>query len=492
MTVPPGSGLRLIFDYDHPGRRTSTIPPSEVPALDPADRIPDELLRQRPADLPDTDELSLIRHYTRLSQQNLGIDTTFYPLGSCSMKYNPRINETLAARPALLQAHPYQSEGEVQGTLQLLHEVGEMIKEITGFPALSLQPSAGAHGEMTALMVMRACLADRGTTETQNVIVFPDSAHGTNPASVVLCGFTPKQLRSNKRGLLSVSALKEACAEGNVACLMITNPNTLGLFEEKIREIADVLHECGAFLYIDGANLNAILGATRPHDFGADVMHINTHKTFSTPHGGGGPGAGPIAVSAELEPFLPAPLVKKEGDRYILDDDRPKSIGRVRPFMGQSGVYVRAWVYLRALGAEGIKKTGQMAVLNANYMRARLRDLLVVPHDRVCGHEFVASASSLKRENGVRALDVAKRLIDYGFHPPTIYFPLIVPECMMFEPTETESKETLDAFTEAMRSIVQEAHESPDTLHAAPQTTPVGRMDEVKAVKQPNVRWKRA
>ncbi|MFQ5844222.1 MAG: aminomethyl-transferring glycine dehydrogenase subunit GcvPB [Planctomycetota bacterium] len=491
MSANPGAagGPPLIFERSRPGRRTATLPPAEVPPVEPADSIPDELLRRRPPALPETDELTLVRHYTRLSQQNFGIDTHFYPLGSCSMKYNPRLNETLAAHPALAQAHPYQADDEVQGTLQLLYEVGESIKEITGFPEICLQPAAGAHGEATALMVIRARLADRGDAGKRNVILFPDSAHGTNPASVSRCGFTPRQLASCERGLLDLGAVEEAVAQGGVAALMVTIPNTLGLFETDIRRIADVLHDAGAYLYVDGANLNAILGVCRPHDFGADVMHINTHKTFSTPHGGGGPGAGPIAVSDELAPYLPAPLVVRDGDRYALDHDRPKSIGRVRSFFGQTGVYLRAWAYLRALGPDGVRRTGEMAVLNANYLRARLRGLLEIPHDRICGHEFVASAARLKKEHGVRALDVAKRLLDLGFHPSTIYFPLIVPECLMIEPTETESKETLDAFAEAIGTIVSEAQRDPEALRRAPRRMPVGRLDEVAAVKEPHLRW---
>jgi glycine dehydrogenase subunit 2 len=400
------------------------------------------------------------------------------------MKYNPRRNEAVAADPRLASLHPYQPEDEAQGFLELLFRTKEFLKAITGFPAVSLQPAAGAHGELTCLMLFKAALRDRGETERTEILV-PDSAHGTNPASCVLCGFRPVELKSDTRGEVDLEALRARLGP-KTAGLMLTNPNTLGLFDTQVRKIADAVHEAGGYVFLDGANLNAIMGRTRPHDFGVDAMHINLHKTFSTPHGGGGPGAGPIGISAELAPFAPVPRVLEVDGRYVLEHDAPKSIGRVRSFVGSAGVIARAYAYIRTLGAVGIRRASEAAVLNANYLLARLREHFEVPYDRVCKHEFVLSASR-QANQGVHAVDMAKRLLDLGFHPPTVYFPLIVREALMIEPTETESKETLDEFADAMIRIAGETESAPDTLHDAPHAMPVRRLDEVRAAREPRL-----
>lgn len=432
--------------------------------------------------LAEVGELDLVRHYVRLSQRNLGVDTAFYPLGSCTMKYNPRVHEKAAALPGFAGVHPWQPESSIQGFLALFRDLERRLAAITGMDAVSLQPAAGAHGEMAGLLVIRACLRERGEGR-RRVVLIPDSAHGTNPATCTLCGLKAVQVRSTPHGAIDVEDLR-AKLSPDVAAVMVTNPNTLGLFEADIAGVAGRVHEAGGLVYMDGANLNAILGRARPGDFGVDVMHLNVHKTFSTPHGGGGPGAGPIAVKAALEPFLPVPRIVERNGRLAWDWVRPASVGKVKSFWGNAGVLLRAYAYIAGLGDEGLRRVSLHAVLNANYLRARLKGAYALPYDRPCLHEFVLSAVRQKK-HGVRALDIAKRLLDYGFHAPTIYFPLIVPEALMIEPTETESRETLDRFAEAMLAIAREAEETPDLLLQAPHTTPVRRLDEVRAAKTP-------
>lgn len=475
----------LLFETSRPGRGTSILPESDVP-YEPLDAlIPAEHLAASPPDLPELGELDVVRHYTNLSVQNMAIDANFYPLGSCTMKYNPKRNERLASLPGLLGLHPYQSEASLQGMLQLLHELQEDLAEIAGLDAVSLQPAAGAQGELTALLVAAAYFKDRGERRTR--VLIPDSAHGTNPASAHLAGFDAVTVKSNAEGLVDLEDLNSKL-DDQTAVFMITNPNTLGLFDPQIAEIARLLHDRGALLYLDGANMNAILGVVRPGDMGVDLMHYNPHKTFSGPHGGGGPGAGPIAVRAHLAPFLPAPVVVRRDDgTFAIDLDRPKSIGRVRSFFGNVGVLVRAYCYIRTYGPEGLRAVAQHAVLNANYLRALVAHRYPVPHGGHCMHEFVASARGLLRERGVRAMDIAKRLLDHNVHAPTVYFPLIVPEALMIEPTETESRETLERFA---RILLEIADEDPQTLHDAPLTTPVCRPDEVAAARTPVLRWR--
>jgi glycine dehydrogenase subunit 2 len=428
-----------------------------------------------------------VRHFTRLSSRNFGIDTGFYPLGSCTMKHNPRVNERLAALPGFKDIHPLEDEGRSQGALRLCFELQEALAEITGLDAVSLQPAAGSQGELTGLMLMHAYFADRGEDERRRKIVIPDTAHGTNPASVTMAGYELTNVQTDPRGNIDVDDLR-AKVNDETAGLMITNPSTVGLFDENIEEISRIFHDAGALMYYDGANLNAVCGISRPGDMGFEIVHINLHKTFSQPHGGGGPGGGPIAVSERLEPYLPTPAIVRGEDGFRLDYDRPRSIGKVRGFYGPFGVFVRSYAFIRAYGPQ-LREMSEAAVLNANYLLALLRDAYELPFDRLCMHEFVLSARRLKREHGATALDVAKRLMDYGFHPPTIYFPLIVPEALMIEPTETETKETLDAFAEAMLAIAREAAEEPELLKQAPRSTVVGRLDEVKAAKRALVRY---
>jgi glycine dehydrogenase subunit 2 len=474
--------VKLIYEKSQPGRRASSLPRYDIPEAE----VPEELRRAEPPRLPELPEFELVRHFTELSTRNFGIDTGFYPLGSCTMKYNPRVNERVAALPGFRDLHPLQEEDAAQGALELQWRLGEALREITGLDAVSLQPAAGSQGELTGLMLMRAYFADRG--EERDTVITADTAHGTNPASVTMAGYRLEKVETDARGNLDLDDLRAKVNE-RTAGLMLTNPSTLGLFDENIEEVAAIFHRAGALLYYDGANLNAVCGISRPGDMGFDIVHINLHKTFSQPHGGGGPGGGPIAVRSTLEPFLPVPAVVRRGDGFGLDYDRPKSIGRVRAFTGPFGVFVRSYAFIRAYG-RALRDMSEVAVLNANYLLARLRDGYELPFDRLCMHEFVLSARRLKREHGVTALDVAKRLIDHGFHPPTIYFPLIVPEALMIEPTETETKETLDAFADAMLAIAREAAESPDPLKAAPTSAPVGRLDEVKAARNPVVRYR--
>ncbi|BAU27379.1 glycine dehydrogenase (decarboxylating) beta subunit [Aneurinibacillus soli] len=475
----------LIFEVSQPGRIACALPVCDVPEVELANVLPASHLREVAAELPEVSELQLMRHYTALSRRNHGVDTGFYPLGSCTMKYNPKINEDVARYPGLARIHPYQPEETVQGALQLMYELQRDLAAITGMDAVTLQSAAGAHGEWTGLMMIRAYHESRGETRTK--VIVPDSAHGTNPASASVAGLTTVTIPSDADGFVDVEALRQAVGS-DTAALMLTNPNTLGLFEKNIAEIARIVHEAGGLLYYDGANANAILGKARPGDMGFDVVHLNLHKTFTTPHGGGGPGSGPVGVKKELIPFLPKPVVVKDGDLYRLDDDRPQSIGRVKAYYGNFGINVRAYTYIRTMGPEGLRLVSEYAVLNANYMMRRLAEQYDLPFDTVCKHEFVLSGRRQKKL-GVRTLDIAKRLLDFGYHPPTIYFPLIVEECMMIEPTETETKETLDAFIEVMIQIAREAEETPELVQEAPHHTIVGRLDEVLAARKPKLRY---
>ncbi|WP_435021018.1 aminomethyl-transferring glycine dehydrogenase subunit GcvPB [Tundrisphaera sp. TA3] len=476
----------LLFESSRPGRATAIVPKSDVPERPLESLIPPEHLAEVPPALPELGELDIVRHYTNLSSLNMSIDGNFYPLGSCTMKYNPKRNERLAGLPGLGAQHPYQDESTLQGLLAILYEMQGMLAEIAGLDAVSLQPAAGAHGELTALLCAAAYFRDLKEAKPRTKVLVPDSAHGTNPASANLAGFQAVTIKSNAQGFVDLDDFK-AKLDDEVAVFMMTNPNTVGLFDPQVKTIADLLHARGALLYIDGANMNAILGMTRPGDMGADLMHYNPHKTFSGPHGGGGPGAGPIAVRANLAPYLPAPLVAKNDDgTYRLDYDRPHTIGRVRSFFGNVGVLFRAYCYIRSQGPDGLKAVAQHAVLNANYILALVKHVYPVPLGDRCMHEFIASARSMARDRGVRAMDIGKRLIDYNFHAPTVYFPLIVPEAMMIEPTETESRDTLEAFAAALLKI---AEEDPETLHAAPSTTPISRPDEVAAARTPILRW---
>lgn len=485
MTTP--KTVPLIFERSTPQRRGYRLPPLDVPEVPVTELIPEEFLRNEPAHLPEVSELEVVRHYTQLSRLNHGVDVGFYPLGSCTMKYNPRVHEDIVALPGLAKIHPYQPEETVQGALELIYNLGEHLATISGLKATTLQPAAGAHGELAGLMVMKAYHNDQGEGH-RNEIIIPDSAHGTNPASCAMVGYKVVEVPSDERGGVDVAALKKLVGP-NTAGLMLTNPNTLGLFDENICTIADLVHGVGGLLYYDGANANAILGIVRPGDMGFDIVHYNLHKTFSTPHGGGGPGAGPIVVSEELAPFLPGPVVQKQAGRYSLVTPEC-SIGRVRSFYGNFLVYVKAYAYILSHGPKGLKEVSETAVLHANYMMERLKDLYYLPVDRHCKHEFVLSGV-WQKEHGVRTLDIAKRLLDYGFHAPTVYFPLNVDEAIMIEPTETEPKSTLDEFIEVMRSIAQEAKENPAMLTSAPHFTPVSRLDEARAARQPVLRWQK-
>ncbi|MBN6186049.1 aminomethyl-transferring glycine dehydrogenase subunit GcvPB [Aneurinibacillus sp. BA2021] len=475
----------LIFEMSKPGRVGYSLPGCDVPEVNVAEVIPGDYVRETPAELPEVSELQLMRHYTELSKRNHGVDSGFYPLGSCTMKYNPKINEDVARYPGFARIHPYQPEESVQGALQLMYELQEDLAAITGMDAVTLQSAAGAQGEWTGLMMIRAYHESRGEQRTK--VIVPDSAHGTNPASASVAGFETVTVASDENGFVDVEALRQVVGP-DTAALMLTNPNTLGLFEKSIVEIAQIVHEAGGLLYYDGANANAILGKARPGDMGFDVVHLNLHKTFTTPHGGGGPGSGPVGVKKELLPFLPKPMVVKEGDMYRLDYDRPQSIGRVKAYYGNFGINVRAYTYIRTMGPEGLRLVSEYAVLNANYMMRKLAAYYDLPFDTVCKHEFVLSGKRQKKQ-GVRTLDIAKRLLDFGYHPPTTYFPLIVEECLMIEPTETESKETLDEFIDVMIQIAREAEETPEVVQEAPHHTVVNRMDEVQAARKPVLRY---
>ena len=475
---------QLLFELSRPGRRAARFPePDALPQWPLEKMIPTEHLAEQPPPLPELAEPDVIRHYTNLSTLNMSVDTHFYPLGSCTMKYNPKRNERAASLPGLADVHPRQTDDTIQGLLQILFELQQMLAEISGLPAVSLQPAAGAQGELAALLVAAAYFRHKG--EARTVVLAPDSAHGTNPASAAMAGFQSLTVKSSPQGFVDLEDLRKKLSP-QTAVFMLTNPNTLGRFEPQVAEIADLVHQQGGLVYLDGANMNAILGIARPGDFGADMMHFNPHKTFSGPHGGGGPGAGPICVREHLAPFLPTPVIERQGEVYRQVFDRPLSIGRVRSFFGNVGVLVRAYAYIRTHGPKGLREVSENAVLNANYLLSRVKHILPVPHGDRCMHEFVASASRLKKEKQISAMDIAKRLLDFGFHAPTVYFPLTVPEALMIEPTETESKETLDAFTEALFRITDEPAER---LREAPHTTVISRPDEVRAAKTPIIRW---
>jgi len=468
---------RLLPEVDDPSAPIETLIPSNLIRSD----LP----------LPDISELDVVRHFTRLSQKNFSVDTHFYPLGSCTMKYNPKVNEEIAAMPGFTNVHPLQDESEIQGTLELLYDLEQYFCAIFGFKAFTLAPVAGAHGELTALLMMKEYFRAQSTehrTQIKNKIIIPDSSHGTNPASAAMVGFETIVVPSDSHGNVDLEALNKVVGT-DTAGLMLTNPNTLGLFDEHILKVVDLIHSVGGLVYYDGANANANLGICRPADLGFDVAHFNMHKTFSTPHGGGGPGAGPVGVNEKLEPYLPVPRVTKKFTVYSLQcTGFPKSIGKVHSFYGNINVLIKAYSYIRNLGAQGLRKVSEKAVENANYMMNKLKDYYFLPYDRICQHEFVISAKWQKEKYGVRALDIAKRLIDYGFHPPTIYFPLIVPEALMIEPTESESKETLEAFCDVMIKIAKECETDPEIVKSAPHTSPVSHLDETKAAREPKLR----
>lgn len=483
------SQTKLIFEQSIEGRRAYSLPINDVETYDLTADLPEHLSRKEAAELPEVSELQLMRHYTALANKNFGIETGFYPLGSCTMKYNPKINEDVARFDGFSSIHPLQDPASVQGALQLMFELQEDLKQVTGMDDISLQPAAGAQGEWAGLLVFKAYHEHNGEGEQRKTILVPDSAHGTNPASAAVAGYDVVEIKSNENGTVGVEALKEALGP-DTAGLMLTNPNTLGLFEVDIVEIAEIVHEAGGLLYYDGANANAILGKSTPGEMGFDVVHLNLHKSFSTPHGGGGPGSGPIGVKAYLTPFLPVPRIEKKETQYVLNSAYPNSIGRVKGYFGNFGVNVRAYAYIKSMGADGLQRVSEDAVLHANYLKARLSDFYDTPYKQHCKHEFVLSGLRQKRK-GVRTLDIAKRLLDYGFYAPTVYFPLIVEECIMIEPTETEAKETLDEFADAMIQIAKEVEEQPELLHDAPLTKSVRRLDEVRAARKPKVVYQR-
>ncbi len=476
----------LIFERGAKGRTGYSLPALDVERANPENIWPRKWVRKDLNGFPEVSEVEVVRHFTRLSQWNYGVDAGFYPLGSCTMKYNPKVNEELARLPGFTGAHPYQPEEIVQGALTLMHDLELFLCEISGMDRVTLQPSAGAQGELAGMLMIRAYLIDQGNPRKK--VLVPDTAHGTNPASSGLCGYQVVQVQSNERGVLYPQEIEEKMDE-DVAAIMITNPNTLGLFEENICQVVEIVHGQGGQVYCDGANLNALMGLSRLGDMGVDVLHFNLHKTFSTPHGGGGPGSGPVGVKAHLADYLPIPTLKEDGEVFRFDYDRPKSIGKVRSFYGNFGVLVRAYAYILSMGAAGLKRASLVALLNANYIRVRLKEYYHLPYDFPCMHECVFS-DRLQNKFGVSALDIAKRLMDYGFHPPTIYFPLVVHGALMIEPTESESKETLDQFIEAMVRIAKEAETDPGLLREAPHKTKVSRLDEVLANRKPKLRWK--
>ena len=482
MMSTEGRGLvldeKLLFEQSQPGRVGYSVASPDVPLVSPDSR----LIRNEIEGFPELSEVDVVRHYTRLSTWNYGVDSGFYPLGSCTMKYNPKVNEVAARLPGFTDIHPQTPEALTQGALELMYNLQRDLQQISGFPAMTLQPAAGAHGEFTGMLTIRAWHEANGSK--RHKVIIPDTAHGTNPASSTLAGFEIIPVASD--GILTKEAVA-AVMDDDVAALMVTNPNTLGLFEADIREICDLVHERGGLVYSDGANLNALMGITRPGDIGIDVMHFNLHKTFSTPHGGGGPGSGPVGVVEKLAPFLPVPVVVKEGDGYKLEYDRPQSIGRMKSFYGHFGILVRAYSYILSMGGEGLKRATELAVLNANYIRARLEGVYALPNKQRSLHEVVFSEEAL--QNGCHTLDVAKRLIDYGYHPPTIYFPLVVHGALMIEPTETESKQTIDEFCDALLAIAEEAKNTPDLLKQAPVRAKLKRLDEATAARKPKLRW---
>jgi glycine dehydrogenase subunit 2 len=497
-TAAARDAARTIFEKGQPGRRAFQAPPSDVPERPLEELIPQRLRRSEPARLPEVSEPELVRHYVRLSRRNFDLDSGFYPLGSCTMKHNPRLHERVAALPGHARLHPLIDPARAQGALALMWGLERALAELAGLPHVSLQPSAGSHGELAGVLLARAYHADRG--ERRRTVLTPDTAHGTNPATVTMAGYEVVHIGTDARGGVDLDDLR-AKADRDVACLMLTNPNTLGLFDPNIEEIAKIVHGVGGILYYDGANLNAVMGISRPGEMGFDVVHFNLHKSFTQPHGGGGPGSGPIAVSDALEPFLPRPVLTRRGGsegngstlEFDLDYDRPRSIGRLRGFQGNFGCFVRSYAYICSLGAAGLRDVSETAVLNANYLLARLRtlgvcELLPPAYERLCMHEFVLSGAPMKRELGIRTLDLAKRLLDHGYHPPTVYFPLLVEEALLIEPTETETKETLDEFAAAIAEILREAREDPELARGAPYSTPVRRLDEAAAAKHPVLR----
>jgi glycine dehydrogenase subunit 2 len=476
----------LLFEISKKGRRAVSIPKNDVPGNE-KDLIPSELQRKNSPQLPELSELDVVRHFTRLSQLNYSIDTHFYPLGSCTMKYNPKVNEKTSSLAGFTNIHPYQQDRDIQGMLELLWNMEKTLCELTGMDAFSLHPAAGAHGEFLGLLLTRAYFDSRKEKRTK--VIVPDSAHGTNPASASLAGYSVVSVPSNEKGRITKDAL-EKVIDNETALVMITCPNTLGLFENEIMEISELVHKKGALLYMDGANFNALVGLAEPAKLGFDMMHINVHKTFAVPHGGGGPGAGPVGVKKFLEEFLPVPKVSKSNQGFKLISSSEKSIGRIRSFFGNVGALIRAYTYIVSLGEDGLKSVSENSILNANYIAKKLKNLFKLQIDEPCMHECVLSGNDVAKNHGVKTLDIAKRLLDYGFYAPTIYFPLIVPEAMMIEPTETESKKSMDAFIQAMEKIAAEIKNSPDKLHAAPDSTPVQRLDEVTAARTPILRWK--
>ncbi|MFQ5901282.1 MAG: aminomethyl-transferring glycine dehydrogenase subunit GcvPB [Thermodesulfobacteriota bacterium] len=476
----------LIFERGREGRKNNFFPPSDIPRVRPQDVIPTDYLRDEIEGFPEVSELEVVRHFTRLSSWNYGVDTGFYPLGSCTMKYNPRVNEDIAGFSGFSKSHPYQPSDLSRGALQLMYELEGCLSEISGMDAVTLQPAAGAQGELTGMLMVRAYHRDRG--EERDRVLIPDTAHGTNPASSALCGYKVVGIKSGKDGIIHPEVVEEAMDEG-VAAIMLTNPNTLGLFEKHIMEIAEIVHSKGGLVFCDGANLNALMGIVRLGNLGVDVMQFNLHKTFSSPHGGGGPGSGPVGVKMLLEPYLPNPRIIHKDGGYELDHRRSESIGRLKPFYGNFGVMVRAYAYIKRLGGEGLKRVSELAVLNANYIKERLKPHYHLPYDIPCMHESVFS-DKFQQEHGVKTIDMAKRLIDCGYHPPTIYFPLVVSGAMMIEPTETEDKKTLDDFIEAMIEIARECKEQPQVVRNAPHNTKVGHLDEVRAAREPVLRYR--
>ncbi len=476
----------LIFEISKPGRKAYSLPECDVPEISLDELLDDRYIRKNDAELPEVSELDAVRHFTQLSRRNHGVDSGFYPLGSCTMKYNPKVNEQVARFDGFAKIHPYQPESSVQGALELMYNLDVYLSEITGMDKISLQPAAGSHGELAGLMIIKSYHQNRGDHK-RNKIVIPDSAHGTNPASSAVAGFDIIEIKTNEQGGIDLDYLKSVMSD-EIAGLMLTNPNTLGLFDENILEIADIVHKAGGLLYYDGANTNAIMGIARPGDMGFDVVHLNLHKTFSTPHGGGGPGAGPVGVKKDLIPFLPTPVVSKNDTDYFLDYDRPLSIGKIRSFYTNFGIIVRAYTYILSMGATGLREASEMAVTNANYIANKLKDVYYLPVDRICMHECVFSGK-WQKDKGVSTLDIAKRLLDFGYHPPTVYFPLIVPEALMIEPTETESKETLDEFIAVLRQIANEVIENPEIVKTAPHNTVISRLDEALAARKPVLKY---
>jgi len=477
----------LIFEQGGEGRKGYSLPRWDVEEMKPEQFLPTALLREGLEDFPQLSEVDVVRHFTRLSQWNYGVDSGFYPLGSCTMKYNPKVNEEVAKMGGFSNIHPYTPENLSQGILKLMYELQGFLAEITGMDDVTVQPAAGAHGELAGMMMVRACLQSRG--EKRKKVLVPDTAHGTNCSTSSVASYQMVEIKSNEKGIVPLEKVAELMDE-EVAAIMVTNPNTLGLFEEHLSKIAEIVHRKGGFVYCDGANLNALMGIVKLGDLGVDVIHINLHKTFSTPHGGGGPGAGPVAVKKELAPFLPIPGIEKRGEIYRLNYDRPHSIGKMKAFYGNIGVLIKAYGYILSMGSEGLKRVSEIAVLNANYLMKRLKDHYYLPYDQPCMHECVFTDRVQERFH-VSTLDIAKRLIDYGFHPPTIYFPLVVKGALMMEPTETESKENIDRFIETMIEIAKEAEENPDLLREAPQKVKMRRLDEVLAARRPRLRWTR-